>query len=286
MSANALDALSMGLTRLVGPALGGAVMGLLGLSGVVVLDAASFLVSAILISLIAVPSSTGRREAERAVSVIGIGDGTITAVWRDWLDGLRLVAAQRFLAVLFGVIGVVMVAYGIISVLLVVFVKDVLHGGAVELGWIASAQGIGSLVGTLGLGRVGRTSQPVRYLSWGLIATGLAFLAAFHATDLWLALGFFALAGAGVASWMVSQRTLLQCSVADRYRGRVFGTHDTANAVLQLLGMGLAGGLGGGDGVRSLLSIAGLLYATSGIAALVLMRPSGEARATDSTIVP
>ena len=53
LSANSLNALNSNLARLIGPALAGFVVGWFGLAGVVVVDAASYLAAALLVSLIA-----------------------------------------------------------------------------------------------------------------------------------------------------------------------------------------------------------------------------------------
>ncbi len=67
VAANALNSLSENLTRLTAPALGGALFGLLGLASVVWIDSASFLVSGVLIALIAFPArARSRRVARRA----------------------------------------------------------------------------------------------------------------------------------------------------------------------------------------------------------------------------
>ena len=55
MPANSLNSLGIELTRLIGAPLGGALMALMGLASVVVLDCVSFVVSALLIGLIATP---------------------------------------------------------------------------------------------------------------------------------------------------------------------------------------------------------------------------------------
>src|SRR2546423_7636308 len=60
---NALNSMNQNISRLAGPPLGGAVVGLLGLTGVALLDAASFLISAALIALVAV---SGRAVAATA----------------------------------------------------------------------------------------------------------------------------------------------------------------------------------------------------------------------------
>ncbi len=55
LAANSLNGLSDALTRLIGSALGGVLMGWLGFSSVVLLDAGSFLFSALMIALIVMP---------------------------------------------------------------------------------------------------------------------------------------------------------------------------------------------------------------------------------------
>ncbi len=40
-------------------------------------------------------------------------------------------------------------AQGVINVLFLPFVTDFLHGGAIELGWLQSAAGIGGILGGL-----------------------------------------------------------------------------------------------------------------------------------------
>src|SRR5215207_8565496 len=55
MPANSLNSLGVELTRLIGAPLGGALMALMGLESVVVVDCVSFVVSALLIGLIATP---------------------------------------------------------------------------------------------------------------------------------------------------------------------------------------------------------------------------------------
>ena len=57
--ANSLNATSDSLTRLIGPSLGGVMFAALGLSSVVIVDALSFFVSAIMIAGMVVPSPSG-----------------------------------------------------------------------------------------------------------------------------------------------------------------------------------------------------------------------------------
>src|SRR5215217_13751 len=81
--ANALNALNDNLSRLAGPALGGLVAAGLGLSGVVAVDAASYLVAAGLIAAIAASTRPDRALPPDAAAVTATG----AVIWREWLAG-------------------------------------------------------------------------------------------------------------------------------------------------------------------------------------------------------
>ncbi len=87
-----------------------------------------------------------------------------------------------------------------------------------------------------------------------------------------LALALTALVGLPAMGYMVSAQTLLQATVADRYRGRVFRAYGTTNALLVLVGMGLAGALGDALGVVPVLDLAGGLLLLAGVVGLVLLK--------------
>jgi MFS family permease len=93
-----------------------------------------------------------------------------------------------------------------------------------------------------------------------------------------MALALMVLVGIAVMAWAVSAPTLLQMSVADQYRGRVFGTLNTTTALMSLCGMGLAGALGDLIGIVPVLNIAGGLYLLSAIVALVMLRGAKSLR--------
>ena len=163
-AANALVAQAGALTTFVGPTLGGALMALLGLSSVVLVDVASYLGSALLISLISarvgVPATGEPKSAARRGPA-----AALTGVWRDWLAGLRLVRADRVVSSLFGLFGLILLAQGMLDVLWLAFVRDLLGGGPLVLGWLAAIAGGGILVGGFVVGRLGERVPPGRLIA-------------------------------------------------------------------------------------------------------------------------
>lgn len=281
VAANSLSSVSGELTRLVGPALGGAVFGLFGLISVVAFDAVSFFFSAIMVSLIHLPRLDA--DSEPAGEILSPTDSNraLTRVWGEFAAGLRLMGKNRLVAALLVTMGLSMVGQGIINVMLVPFVKDVLRGDALVLGWIASAQGVGGLVGGVLVGSIG-ARLPKRWLvAGGLVITGLLTVAACNSTRLWLVLALVALLGLAVVAFAVGVQTILQVTVEDRYRGRVFGAYNTIQATLMLLGMALAGALAGLAGTVAMLDLAGAFTLLAGLTATVVL----PAAATESRSV-
>ncbi|MFL5800324.1 MAG: MFS transporter [Roseiflexaceae bacterium] len=274
MPANALNSLGTELTRLIGAPLGGALTALLGLGSVVVLDSASFLLSALLIALVAVPSA--RRD--HAASGPAVAPRSVLAsVWSDLVAGLRLVVRERWLVGLFLAMGAVMLGQGITNALMVPFTNQVLHGDAQTFGWLVTVQGVGGLVGGLLIGRIGRLFSPGRIIAASACMLGAVIFVIVNFPLLWLVLALIALVGIPVVAFIVSETTLLQSGVDDAYRGRVFGAYGTMQALMLLIGMGLASALGDRVGIVPFFDITGGLYVLAGLIALALLGDQGRA---------
>jgi MFS family permease len=268
MAANALNAVSDNLARLMGPPIGGALLGLAGLGMVVLVDSTSYLLSSVMIGLIALSTD---RAVERRVQTAR-PPSRWADLWHEWLAGLRLVRRDPGIMALFLVNGIVMLGEGIPNVLLVVFIKDVLHGGGLEFGWLMTVRGLASIVGGLIAGYASKRLAPPRLIVLGAVATGMVLLATFNSATLPIVLIWFALSGVAWIPYAVSLKTLLQSGVADRFRGRVFGAFDTTSALLLLGGAGLASVLGEVLGIVLMLNVFGALYLVAGVVALVTLQ--------------
>src|SRR6187431_1312481 len=90
VTANALNSLNNSLARLIGAPLGGLTLAIWGIHGVAILDAASFIVGAVLIAAIHAP---GRAEVTE--------EPPPAHFWREWREGLRLIVRTRAILALF-----------------------------------------------------------------------------------------------------------------------------------------------------------------------------------------
>ena len=272
VAANSLNALNNSLARLGGPALGGALYAATGITGVVLADAASFGIAAVLIGLV---RASGAVEAA--------GDAAAAAmrrwrrVWHEWREGLHIVRRERAVGVVFAVTAITAVGEGIFGVMFVIWVKDVLHGGAPEVGWLQTCQAVGGLVGGVLGGYVGRRFAPERLFGLGLLLFGLFDLSLFDYPllfdGLWLGLALMIFVGAPGVWSQASQATILQTHVEDAHRGRVFGSLATSAALMMLAATVIVGATGDLLGPIALLNVQGGAYVVSGLLVLVALAP-------------
>lgn len=266
MRANSLISVGSDLTMLVGPALGGILLNPLGLPGVILLDAGSFLLSGLMIFLIDVSPVHPKVQAAQK------GDVSIrTKLWRDWVTGLQFIKAKPSIKALLAIVGIAMLGQGIVSVMWVAFVKEILGGSAVVYGGVQVAVAIGGLLGAVILNRLGPTLTPNYLIALSGMAIGLFLIATFNLPFLPLILMIQFLNGIPAVGFFVTLQTSLQTSTSPDYLGRIFGVYATVNALLMLSGQGLASIFGDYLGIVPLLNLAAGLYFFSGAAALVLL---------------
>jgi MFS family permease len=270
MEANSVNAITASATRLVGPALGGLVLAALGLTGVVIIDAASFLFSAAAIGLVAIPLHRSKSHARSSTLRLSVA-GRWHAFWREWLSGLGLIKTQRGVAALFAVLAAISLSQGLTDVLIAPFVKQVLGGDALVLGWLGTAQGVGGILGGFTTGKLKTWIAPRWLIFVGGLLVGLIILAQVNSRLLALILVLGAVGGVPLMAFNISMATLLQTSVDDAYRGRILGAYGASGALLALGGMLLASLLGDHLGILPMLDMAGILWLGAGLLAWTLL---------------
>jgi predicted MFS family arabinose efflux permease len=268
MAANSLNAFNDNLARIAGPALGGLVVAFAGLGGVALLNAATFLLAALLISLI---RSSG---AERMPEDADEAPGRVLSVWREWLQGLKLVVGESYIAVLFIILGAAMLADSILSALIAPFVGGVLMAPASLFGLLLTLRGVGGLIGGVLLGSVATRVRPQRVLFLSLLAVGAGTLVFATVPLVPVSLACAVALGIPAVGWIASQQTLLQQSVEDQYLGRIFGAFSATTDLMFFVGSLSAGALGDLAGIVPLLISSAVMYCAAGLLVpLLLGRP-------------
>jgi MFS family permease len=224
--ANALVAGTSSASYLLGPLLGGLLLGT-GASApqLLVIDAVSFVVSAALVVSIRRP--------------FGLGGGTESqpGVWA----GVQLIVHEPVLRVLITASMVSLLGLGIVNV--ANYPLSIHLGGGTEgYGALEALLGGGGLFGAAIAARVLSASRAPLIITITFAVSGAGLLLAGLAPVLALALAGMAIAGAGRGLGDVSDTTLVQARTDDARRSRVFAAQEGAAHAAYSAAM-LAGGL-------------------------------------------
>jgi MFS family permease len=252
-SANALVAATSSAAYLAGPLLGGLLLGAgASPSAVFTADAATFVVSALLVATIRRPFGTGATDEHPGL-----------------LAGLHVIVREPRLRipVLAGMVS--LVGVGIVNVASYPLSLR-LHGGTQGYGAMTALLGGGGLLGAALAARLLR-ARSSRVLVWSFAAGAAGLALAGAAPVLAIGLGGMALAGAGRGLGDVAATTLIQETTSDAVRSRVFAAQEGAAHVafsVSALSGGLIVQLVGARGafaVATMFSFAAALVAATGL---------------------
>ncbi|MEV0645582.1 MFS transporter [Phytomonospora sp. NPDC050363] len=274
-AANSLNSLNNNLARLVGPMLGGVAVLWLGLPGVALADALTYLAAGGLIFAV-----RGRHVAVRSESG---RTGMFRRFAGEFTDGLRTAFGDRVLLVVFAFFALTMFGEGVFASVFVVYTERTLGGGADEYAWLIAAQAVGGVLGGLVGGWFAVRWSPRILLGVGALLFGSIDLFTFNYPKLWVHVlpGIVAMIVVGVPSvfMFASAQTLLQRHSVDEFRGRIFAARGTVTSACVLLGSGMVVLLDGRVDVVTMLNIQGVFPLLAGVAALVFLpKKSGGAR--------
>ena len=244
----------------VGPAIGGVIVGSAGLAWAYGLDVATYVV-AIGFALFLHsqrPRSEHVDETDRGVAAV--------------LNGLRFLKGKRVLQSTFTV-DIVAMVFGMPRVLFPVLAATQFHRGASVVGWMFSAVAFGALVGALSSGWVGRIRRHglailVAVTIWGTAIT----LFGLSGDRLALALCCLAVAGAADVISAVFRSTLQQLTVPDALRGRLAAFNIFVVAGGPRLG-DLEGGLVASAFTPTVSVVSGGLLCLAGVAVIATTVP-------------
>ena len=161
----------------------------------------------------------------------------MSQTWRDIVDGLRFIRSNPLVrGVMIGLAGGLL-GGGSIVPLGALFTKDVLGASQSAFGFLTTALGMGAAVGVGTLLWLQRRLPREAVFTAAVVATGTAIVLVACVSTLAFAIVFVAVVGAGAGCAYVTGFTLLQESVVDEMRGRMFATLYTVVRLCLLLSL-------------------------------------------------
>jgi MFS family permease len=236
---------------LAGPTLGGALVQLLTAPVAVLADAASFVVSALLVGRVGAPERVGYVAPPRRRLAAEIGEG-MSYLFRD--RRLRAIAGAAANVNFFGLM---------IFALLVVYLTREHHFTPLMIAAVTVAGGLGSLAGAVLAPKVAARIGRGRTIISGsaIFSVGMIAFPAAHGPR-WLVLVVLCLnevvVGVGIMLFDVTTSAFYITDVPDVIRGRVSSSMSTVTQGVKALGALTGGAIGTAYGIRPALWVAAL----------------------------
>jgi MFS family permease len=254
-AASALSSLGMQAGLLVGPALGGVLLQVVGAGWCFLVDVTGLLVAT---ALFAAMRPYPHQEETTPPSLRGIGEGLGYALRRRDLLGTYLVDIMAMLMAM-------------PVVLFPALATDVFaHPGL--LGVLYVAETVGSLLATATSGWASRVHHHGRAIVLAALVYGATIALVGLAPDIWLALGCLALAGAADMISGIFRATIWNQTIPNRMRGRLAGIEMLSYSLGPLGGQARAGLVADAWTVRGSITSGGLLCVVGVVATAAWLR--------------
>jgi MFS family permease len=228
MNAIALNSSMFNAARVVGPAIAGALIGLVGVGMCFFLNGVSYIAVILGLMAIRLPPFQPRPSAASA--------------WSGFREVLVFLRSDRRVETLVVLTAILSIFGFPFLVMMPVFARDVLHVNAAGYGALTAAVGAGAMLGALAIAvNSQRIAHRGRLMTLGGTAFGLCVLAFALSHSFAVSLVLLALAGCAMIVNNALTNTLLQTLVPDGLRGRVMGFYSFVFVGLSPLGAFQAG---------------------------------------------
>ncbi|MBI4470713.1 MAG: MFS transporter [Acidobacteria bacterium] len=258
MNAVALNSTQFNLSRAIGPMLAGVALGVIGVAGCFYLNAVSFFAMLLALWSIRVPVQTSMEP--------------VGSTWRRLAEGFRYISHEKSVRLLLGLATMIGVFGLPFLTFLPIFAVDIFHSGAIGLGLLMSATGIGAVAGALILASRGDFRRKGQFLLGAAFVFAAGLIVLSQAKTLAVGLLADAVIGWAMASFTAPTNMLIQKLVPAEMRGRVLGMYGLAVMGSLPVGNLLLGVVAEQTGAPAALAIGGTLIGLFTVY-VVLFRP-------------
>jgi MFS family permease len=254
-AAVALSSLTSQVGQLAGPALGGVLVGTAGVSWAFGIELAGLLIATALYTAL---GSYKVNEHSKPPSLRGIGEGIVYAYRRKDLLATYVV----------DMVGMFM---AMPIVLFPAFATDILKEPKL-LGLLYSAEAIGAMAASLTSGWAKRVHHQGRAVVIATICWGASVGLAGLAPNIWIAIGFFALAGGADMVSVLFRSVIWNQTIPDEMRGRLAGIEMLGYSLGPLGGQARSGIVADLTTVRTAIVSGGILCVAGVVGTTVWLR--------------
>jgi MFS family permease len=250
------------LSFIIGPAIASPLYFAVGPIVACIINAASFLISAISVRAIRASKEALhpylKSDTQRSTN-------GVKAVLRELIAGLQFVVQTRVLLIVVILALIAMLGAGALNALDVIFVNQRLHVSTSLYGPLLAIGGLGTLLGAIGAGFVAKRIKPRHILAGSVFLLGLFLIVYAFQTQYALALIVMFITGIPQGGIDVGFMPLLLGATPRRLIGRVQSVIETAMFGSSLVSIGLAGYFGQFIPVYIIYAVGGVFIALAGL---------------------
>ena len=267
-TAIALDRSVFHGSRLVGPSIAGWMVSQWGAATAFFANAVSFI--ALIIALLSIPSrkeGTKEEEEQRRSAI---------------MDGFRYVKSDRIMISMIALIALTTIfVFPVISVMLPLYVRNVLQLGPAEMGWLMAVSGTGALAGALGLLSIAPKNR-FRFMTGNAIAVAAALFSMAQSRSFWLTAISMGLLAIGLSMNFGLANTIVQERAPGPLRGRISAVFGLSFFGLMPIAGLVIPGVSDLIGMRTALGVASVAF---GIGAFLVLNAAGR-KVCDRPVTP
>jgi DHA3 family macrolide efflux protein-like MFS transporter len=265
LAANGLIQGSYMIALIVGSAVAGAVVEL-WMPLAIILDSATFFVSATIIAVMGIPQTTAKR------SSVSKENG----VWEDMKVGLNFIRHNRALCRVLIITAIATLGIGAIVLLAIPHLKEQLGATGFEYGIAMSMLGLGSVMGGVMVSRLSRRLSTSTIVGGMLILAGAAIVTFAFALSYVVVLLSIVVIGLCVVIARGALDTIAQALSPDEVRGRVQSAVNLIVVAATVVAEGFSALLGSLVGVQNVFVAAGLATTLTGAVAVFVLRDAAR----------
>lgn len=264
LAANSVSWSTGRLVQILASVVAGGLIGWMGTDPAFAVNAASFVLSALLIVRLRIPT--------RAGELAGSARRGLAGYTADARAGLVFARRNRLISRLLLVQGLASLATGATGALLVVLAERHLNLEPEGFAWLIGEIGAGALLGPLIPNTLARDYRSARWLFVPYVVRGVGDVLIAVFAPLPIALVILFVYGLNTSTGMVVYGSTVPGAVPDAVRGRVFTLLDATWNVARLLSLAAGALLVDAVGVRPVFWVGGVLLASAGVLGLGLIR--------------